>query len=206
MKKEYRWWHRLRASLPRLHHRRGYGIHSPFAFTWVTEVIYNSSAYYAYDALSELRPTTTGHLNEKDDRLLFRLANACQAHHIILIGNIGHREELYLKAGRTTAIVERKEKITEEEKLFLPNSLIYCASPEFLPTHIESGWPQLLSPAESGNILFVVHNIHRDSTATSLWENFYCHPAVSISFDLYRFGIAFLAPRFNKQHYTIHYY
>ena len=37
--------------LMRVRHRRGYGIHSPFAFGFVTGVVYEDGAYYGYEVI-----------------------------------------------------------------------------------------------------------------------------------------------------------
>ncbi len=52
----YTWWQRLR-------HSRGFGIHSPFAYRFITEVLNQPYAYYAYDSLP-LHP----------QRLIYRVA------------------------------------------------------------------------------------------------------------------------------------
>jgi predicted O-methyltransferase YrrM len=36
-------------------HRKGFGIHSPFVFEFITEVLYSKSHYYAFDKINELR-------------------------------------------------------------------------------------------------------------------------------------------------------
>jgi len=41
--------------ISRWRHRRGYGVHSPWAFSWITQVIYNDMAYYAYANLQRRR-------------------------------------------------------------------------------------------------------------------------------------------------------
>ena len=63
--------------IKRFRHRRGYGIHSPFAFNFVTGVVYETGTYYAYQALRQrydLTPCKHG-LRWKDAKFLFRLAN-----------------------------------------------------------------------------------------------------------------------------------
>ena len=66
--------------LKRFRHRCGYGIHSPFAFQFVTGVIYEKGEYYAYDALENLYRQESNHeLRLKDCKLLFRLANFAHA-------------------------------------------------------------------------------------------------------------------------------
>ena len=39
--------------LRRFRHRRGYGVHSPFAFDFITDVVYERTAYYKYKDLRE---------------------------------------------------------------------------------------------------------------------------------------------------------
>ena len=66
--------------LKRFRNRCGYGIHSPFAFQFVTGVIYEKGEYYAYDALENLYRQESNHeLRLKDCKLLFRLANFAHA-------------------------------------------------------------------------------------------------------------------------------
>ena len=48
--------------LSRFRYRCGYGVHSPFAFSLITDVIYEKMPYYAYDLLKveqKKRITTT---------------------------------------------------------------------------------------------------------------------------------------------------
>lgn len=60
-----------------LHHRCGYGIHSPYAYGMVRDVVYERGTYYAYAALDALiAATPQAVLRPRDYRLLFRLANA----------------------------------------------------------------------------------------------------------------------------------
>ena len=37
--------------LSRIRKRKGYGVHSPFAFDLVTNVLYNKEKYYAYEEM-----------------------------------------------------------------------------------------------------------------------------------------------------------
>ncbi len=69
----------------RFRHRKGYGIHSPFAFSLVTQVLYSPGYYYAYDWLDGLMPRWQRVLPSRRKaclRLLFRLANYWQPTHI----------------------------------------------------------------------------------------------------------------------------
>lgn len=56
----------------RFRHRCGYGVHSPFAFNLITQVIYESTPYYKYKDLEKeeknwhLKKTRTGSMNPKE--------------------------------------------------------------------------------------------------------------------------------------------
>lgn len=81
--------------LKRIRHRCGYGIHSPFAFDFVTGVIYETDAYYAY---ADIERRLCGNfwqrmVQRKHQRLLFRLANYDKGHPedgMILVDDLQH--------------------------------------------------------------------------------------------------------------------
>ena len=66
----------------RIRHRRGYGIHSPWAYSFVRSVLLEPAHYYAYAELDKLYPWHLRWLLRyplQCHRLLFRLANYAQA-------------------------------------------------------------------------------------------------------------------------------
>ena len=77
--------HRYRTALARHHRSRGFGIHSPFAFHFVTEVLREGLPYYSYDYIRRQRHAAvkaTRHyflhpriISNKSARLLFRVTN-----------------------------------------------------------------------------------------------------------------------------------
>ena len=195
MSSEYSPLRRFSRWLTRWRHRCGYGVHSPWAFSWITEVIYNDFAYYAYAPLHRRRllpaadpEALAGALNEKDDRLLFRLANAAEAREIALVGAVDPREKAYLAAARTGA------RLTAYDAL--PSDLL--PTPPYSPISAES--------RPEGCRLAVVHGIDRDAAARAAWVSFQNHPDVHVSFDLGRFGLAFFAPQLQRQHYVVAYF
>ena len=77
--------------LSRFRYRCGYGVHSPFAFSLITDVIYEKMPYYAYSSLKKEqkkmireRGWTKG--SQKVNRFLFRLVNKVQPATIIEVG------------------------------------------------------------------------------------------------------------------------
>ena len=212
MSSEYSPLRRFSRWLTRWRHRCGYGVHSPWAFSWITEVIYNDFAYYAYAPLHRRRllpaadpEALAGALNEKDDRLLFRLANAAEAREIALVGAVGPREKAYLAAARTGARLTAYDALPSPvENCLAQHDFLYFSSADLLPTPPYS--PISAESRPEGCHLAVVHGIDRDAVARTAWTAFRNHPEVHVSFDLGRFGLAFFAPQLQRQHYVVAYF
>ncbi|MBQ8192346.1 MAG: hypothetical protein IJZ45_11435, partial [Bacteroidaceae bacterium] len=92
--------------LCRFRHRCGYGVHSPFAFNLITQVIYQRTPYYGY---AELRAEEKRLVPQKGrqwryesmkvKRLLFRLVNEVQPTTVFDVGTLA-ASALYLKAAK----------------------------------------------------------------------------------------------------------
>ena len=114
----------------RIRQRRGYNIHSPFAFQLVKGVIYQRGRYYAYERLHQERKGQA--LPERDDRLLFRLANDSQPRTALFVGPDTADEQLYVaaacqkctcySAATTEEAVQQASKMGHIDFLFLNTS------------------------------------------------------------------------------------
>lgn len=209
----------------RFRHRCGYGVHSPYAFQLITDVIYNTLPYYAYAPLAEGLPYNLllpGHyepasgLSLKDLRLIFRLANHQApthiAHHGASPATLAH-----LAAARTTATItdladladKTEHPCTAEAKLpcgtetNLPYTaeFIYLDAPHHIAELTKHGLDTL--PQET---MIVVRSIHRDSTALAQWLTLRDDPAVTLTLDLWRFGIALRRPKTTHENYLVNYF
>lgn len=188
-----RWIHRFR-------HRCGYGIHSPYAFEWVTGVIYEKEEYYAYPELRLLSLTSS--LREKDVLLLFRIANHARANRVFLIDNQDEAVRCAYQMARTGSLLQ-DIPATSLTSPFLPEKadLIYVAHAEFsAPTSAK-----ILALACSGGVI-VVHGIHLSAQAQQFWEQLKTDERVRVTFDLYDFGIASLEARLAKENHIINYF
>ncbi|MBR5727503.1 MAG: hypothetical protein IKX39_02545 [Muribaculaceae bacterium] len=85
---------RYRTALARHHRSRGFGIHSPSAYRFVTEVLREPCHYYAYDQLRTwrkrlladgVRPMMSNH----EAQLLFRVANHFAPQNVWQVGHGG---------------------------------------------------------------------------------------------------------------------
>lgn len=193
----------------RFRHRRGYNIHSPFAFNLVTGVIYERGAYYAYDDLRNLRKTVPSKLRERDDRLLLRLINASMAKEALVVGDGLQMQTAYLRAGRPSCLF--REITTSDLRTSKGNALkIHPVKVDFLyldaPLELwPSAWKAVLSK-RGEKAFFVVRGIHRSKKDFAAWQHLTEDTAVRVSFDLHDFGIACFEARFNKENHLINYF
>lgn len=98
--------------LLRFRHRKGYGVHSPFAFDLITDVFYGETPYYDFSSLKELvskvRSGSFALWNRYMERrqiceMLFKLVNDAQSYTILEIGTMAGASTVYLSASRKSA-------------------------------------------------------------------------------------------------------
>lgn len=178
--------------LHRLPHRRGYGIHSPFAFDLVTGVIYEHTPYYFYEHFDKGWPTLprSGTLRRKDYHLLFRLANYQRAARCRLIDiSLADPVAICLHAGR------RAMRFVDEDD---PCELIVVRGADGLS-------PTLLDGLQPGGLLIWI-GIGATRATRRGWQHLLGDPRVQVSFDLHDMGLAFYRPELQRQDYVINYY
>ena len=278
-----RWFRRFRQ-------RRGYGVHSPFAFEWITDVVYLQKAqYYAYAPLAEQHEAWQGVLSVKDARLLFRIANHQRAQRMLVVGQGIEREIHYLQAARPSAqivhlpdassvekalssetspeqpfdfvlwlaaespslpvlshlctrMTEHAANMTEGSANLTQPSVMMSEHPDHLLEHPEKTleffqktseiFPKTweISEKMSENFLktsdvsvepsakstptavlaptavFVLLCPHADEMRKQTWQRLQQSAFSTVSFDLYRFGVAFYYPKLQRQHYVVNYF
>lgn len=85
------WLRRALTSWSRHHRSRGFGIHSPFAFRFVREVLRERLPYYAYRRINALRAQAATLCRGKvipagEARMLFRIVNHFNPVHMLQVG------------------------------------------------------------------------------------------------------------------------
>lgn len=196
--------------LRRFRHRRGYGVHSPFAFNFITNVIYEHTPYYKYD---ELLVSQKEQAKQKDcgwdyetgkvKRLLFRVVNYCQPVTIVDAGCLS-ASYLYLKAAKEGADYTAAADLSE---LFLeagvPVDFLYVHDyrrPEFVEEVFN-----LCASRSTQRSVFVVEGIRYTPSMMALWKRLVRHERAGITFDLYDLGIVFFDKTKNKQDYIVNF-
>lgn len=183
--------------LRRIRKRCGYGVHSPFAFSLLEEVVYESLPYYAFQTLdAKLSPCQRFRVR-RYLHLLFRLANY-QHPSLVLLSDDDPIEREYLLAAVPHAkvcdcgkndglIAESGDKCAE----------VCAGSPQSMLVFLGKPNDAVLPMLRPGTML-LLSNVHR---YPEWWK---AMPSV-VSFDLYDLGIAFFDPKYNKQDYIVNF-
>lgn len=194
--------------LCRFRHRCGYGVHSPFAFNLITEVIYEKTPYYKYNDLAEeekrlalQKDKNWRYESKKVKRLLFRLVNYVQPATVIDAG-VSAASSLYLQAAKEDAGYTAASQLSE---LFLesgvPVDFLYLhhhRRPEFVEEVF-----RICSARTTSRSVFVIGGIRYTSAMYDLWKRMKGHERAGITFDLYDLGIIFFDKAKIKQDYIV---
>lgn len=103
----------------RLRHSKGFGIHSPFAFMLVNEIINCRCRYYGYDDIELYIDSMKGRKQRRLARLLIRLVGRISFKKFIVIGKA---DDVLIKA---VEIADSRVEIERGVEEVLSSSLIY---------------------------------------------------------------------------------
>lgn len=196
--------------LRRFRHRCGYGVHSPFAFNFITNIVYERAPYYKYGELlaaqkEQARQKDRGwnYESRKVKRLLFRLVNYSQPATIVDAGCLS-ASSLYLRAAKEGADYTAAADLSE---LFLeagvPVDFLYLHDyrrPEFVEEVFN-----LCAARTTQRSVFVIEGIGYTRAMSALWKRMQRHERAGITFDLYDLGIMFFDKTRNKQDYIVNF-
>lgn len=196
--------------IKRLRNRCGYGVHSPFAFNFITNVIYEKTAYYAYNDIersAEYRRLTsakgkTGY-SRKVNRLLFRLVNWAQPHTLLEVGDES-AASFYFRKGRKECTHFR---ITHPDD-FDALAFEYI---DFMHIYFSDDIASLRCIFEKAanrtrnSSLFTIAGIYSSINMKQLWKEIKESKHTVITFDLYDIGIVCFDQTKNKQHYIVNF-
>jgi hypothetical protein len=195
--------------LRRFRHRRGYGVHSPFAFNFITRIVYERARYYDYDTLREEEKAfreERGHQFAEEPlrvrRLLFRLANNIQPATIVDIGN-ETSASLYLKAGCRKADYKSIDS-AGDLPADIPTPLLLYLHHWRDPQYVEDIFNTMIEKADQRS-LFIIEGIGYSRAMRRLWRRLQTDSRTGITFDLFDVGILFFDLTKYKQHYIVNF-
>ncbi len=194
--------------LHRLPAGRGYGVHSPFAFNLITQVVHQPTPYYKYKSLAEKEKQAAKekgkhwlYESRKFKQMLFRLVNYVQPQTIVDVGTLS-ASALYLQAG-----CERADytAATSPDELFLeagvPVDFLYLHDWQH-PEPMEEVFKVCVKRTRQQS-LFVIEGIGYSAAMRNLWERIRQDERTGITFDAYDVGLVFFDKSKLKQHYKI---
>ena len=167
--------------LRRIRHRCGYGVHSPFAFGFLMQVVYERNAFYAFQELDRSLAWWQRFRVRRTLHMLFRLANYVRPQRIIV-----PHSPLVARYMQAACPNVRTDDLENE----LSPVLMYLQKP------LDESYTPLRHMGV--NDVLVLDNLPRHRA----W--FAALPA-TVTFDLYDIGIAFFNPKLNEQHYIINF-
>ena len=156
-------------------HRYGFGIQSPWAYSLVRDVLFESLRYYAFDDLRHKHP----HLSRKErkrNEQLFRIVNHFKPSDIITAGNCPPATLDYLQQKGTEGTV-----------------LLYYFGPESSKETIPTSIPD--------DAVVVIDDISRSNQ--SLWEQLLQNPRATAVFEMGYRGMMVFDPKRIRQTYQL---
>lgn len=196
--------------LKRFRYRCGYGVHSPFAFDFITNVVYEKASYYAYGEIeSNIHAGRAAAIKQKScqskrvNRLLLRLVNRVQPETIIDAGKQG-LDASYLQAGKRSA--EYIPLLSENIADFSPIQqvdFLYIDHPENVGL-VENLYEYGVNRTTSRSMI-VIRGIYHSDAMDAFWKQVVADERVGITFDLYDLGILFFDHSKIKQHYIVNF-
>lgn len=167
-----------------------HAVHSPFVFKLITDCFYNRSAYQAYQKFSN---------KDHKAKFLVRLGDYFKHHKRILSKNTptSHKRALGLQAKPL------QFKTTENLRAYLTEiskypSLIYLDS----TAHEEAALSQIFKSCHRDSLI-VMPSIGQHQKQQQQWKQLKAAPEVSVSIDLFHWGLLFFRTEQPKQHFTI---
>ena len=227
----------LSLSMRKLKHRKGYGVHSPFAYSIITEVIEEKLPYYAYHRMARTYGKDAP-ISMKVACLMLRLANrfrcrnvaelSCNGGYTILplvltdsrlrvssLATPDMHEATQLRLMWLTSRMQQVNWVEEIDALSsaAPYDMIVINDNPFLPVagkptpeQLQTAGQQLadwvMTHSQPDTLIFVkgIQPRHRQEL---FWDQICDREDVSITMDLYDYGLAILKPHFFKQHYIV---
>jgi hypothetical protein len=172
---------------------KGHGIHSPFAFHLIRNVIHSPHEYYAFSDMEKTLPDNV--LRNKSEmafyRLSFRLAHHFKAKKVLEIGAKDNVNAKFIEAtNKDVCCTDVKSENSTFDAIF-----IYVNDDE-MPT-IES-----LFSLSHNDTFWVIRSI-KSKAGKRFWRNVKDDERARITFDVTETGIVFLQPEHHKLNYFV---
>lgn len=187
---------RLFVWLMRARHCRGFGVQSPYDYSFIRYVINEHYSYYAYSYLRKEFPDIDGK-TRKLCQLYFRIANFLQPGTVVDYSPDVPVSSRYVSAGCRKALIATDMDVEGRIDMFIISAERNC---DFCRTVLDKA----MDRAGTGSV-FVVEGIKSGKRAKALWRDIINDERTGVTFDLYYAGIVFFDRSRYKQNYIVNF-
>ncbi len=177
--------------------RLGFGIQSPWAYSFVKDVLYERLRFYAYDDLSVLFPGRSKAEVRRDEQL-FRLVNHFRPERILVVGGCGDSSLEYMRAANRAAevVVVTSDSPSDVPVVSAPFVYIGAATPQDVARRVvDAGmscgdcWTLVVDGIGGGNKI--------------LWRSLLTGMDGVLTFDMKYRGVAFFDSSRTSHNYVV---
>ena len=179
----------------RFRHKRGYGVHSPFVFDLITNVIKEKAEYYDFARIEAM-----GNVREKE-RKLYRLIlcvgveNPWVSRYLAAVS----KQMNVLNGGHDCPGAEYTGRVTPAEMKGREIDLLFLGRAFEADWH--ESWEEVLRERKKGPLCVVIKDIYKGRFNSLVWRQLRQEGTVSI--DMMWYGIVFFDERLQKGRYNM---
>ncbi|MDO5460855.1 MAG: hypothetical protein Q4F44_04350 [Bacteroidales bacterium] len=204
----------------RKRHNRGFGIQSPSAFFFITQVLRERLPYYAYTKLNEAALASNS-LDPAHTREIFRITNHLQPATCIAINSIAAAcamatarpgaEKYAIVPDRilpdiAKSILEDNHCPVETDNQRLTTILEKMGKADLVYigncTDYDTVFKNLL-PYIGDNSVVIIEGIHSNKAIEQWWQQIVEDKVTVITYDMFSYGMVYFDKARYKQHYTL---
>lgn len=176
----------------RFRHKRGFGVHSPFMFNLILNIIRDKGGNFIYPERAERQPGIR-YRERKFYRLLCRLVNYLEVKHVVCLSAKPENILLYLsEAGEQTKIVKNEPgQLAEADFIYIGRDA----------RTVLQGIPLHFGGELQSRVCVVISDIYKNSFNACLWQQA-CGKA-TVTIDMMWYGILLYDKKLQKGRYNL---
>lgn len=220
-------WNRFLSAFRRYRRSKGFGIHSPFAFKFVLNVLRERNAYYAYDDIATLREQVevgqnAGGISQKEAQMLFRIANYFNPTEVMQMGdspgvagasilNVSSNMQMYLYGSSPLVSAFGNEVHRYADFLLCRDEYSATDTGGTRPFVIVEEIPEgsydavcgYLSEILCRDAVVILRNVGKDATMHSLWMSCRDASGTGMTFSNDKLAVLVASPKLQHQHFSL---